>query len=91
MSEISIFVDESGGQDGHSKYYVLTLVFHNQSLSIEEQLHEHKRGLAIRGFADIPFHAGPILTGHDDYEHALGSRQDSGRFPRAGARAPHLP
>ena len=69
MSEISIFVDESGGQDGHSKYYVLTLVFHDQSLSIEEQLYEHKRGLAIRGFADIPFHAGPILTGHDDYEH----------------------
>lgn len=34
MKEISVFVDETGGQDGHSKYYVLTLIFHDQSLSL---------------------------------------------------------
>ena len=31
MAECSIFVDESGGQRGHSKYYGITLVLHNQA------------------------------------------------------------
>ena len=68
MNEISIFVDESGGQNGHSKYYALTLVFHDQSNNIAKTLYEHERGLAIRGLANLPFHAGPILNGHDEYE-----------------------
>ena len=36
---LSIFVDESGilsEQDGSSRFYVLTLVLHDQSLGIEE-------------------------------------------------------
>lgn len=68
MSELSIFVDESGGQGGHSRYYVLTLVFHDQSEGIEGVLEEHRRSLVLRGLADVPFHAGPLMTGHGDYE-----------------------
>lgn len=30
---LSIFADESGGQNGTSKYYLLTLVLHDQSLA----------------------------------------------------------
>ena len=69
MREISIFVDESGGQDGHSKYYVLTLVFHDQSFNLKEHLTRHRKGLADRGLDEVPFHAGPIMTGHDDFEY----------------------
>ncbi len=32
--ELSIFADESGDRGGSSKYYLLTLVFHDQSKSI---------------------------------------------------------
>ena len=41
MAELSIFVDESGHFDMHSKvspYYIVSFVFHNQSDSIEENL-----------------------------------------------------
>ena len=41
MAEISIFVDESGHFDMHSKvspYYIVSFIFHNQSDSIEENL-----------------------------------------------------
>ena len=68
MGELSIFVDESGGQGGHSKYYILTLVFHDQSRSIVESLERHRLGLLARDLANIPFHAGPLMTGHDEYE-----------------------
>ena len=68
MKELSIFVDESGDQDGQSKYYALTTVFHNQADSLEERLTKHRQGLVDRGLADLPFHAGPILNGHDCYK-----------------------
>ena len=31
MGDLGVFVDESGDQGGRSRYYVLTLVFHDQS------------------------------------------------------------
>lgn len=68
MSEISIFVDESGGQDGHSKYYALTLVFHDQSDDIWNQIEKYRIGLMRRGLKEIPLHTGPLMTGHDSYE-----------------------
>lgn len=68
MSELSIFVDESGDQAGQSKYYAISFVFHDQSASIDEVLRRHKTGLQDHGLRDIPFHAGPLMTGHDDYE-----------------------
>ena len=68
MSEISIFADESGGQGGRSKYYALTLVFHDRSDDIMGEVGKYRRGLATRGLEDIPLHEGPLLTGHDSYE-----------------------
>lgn len=68
MREISVFVDESGDQAGCSKYYALTLVFHDQSFPIDACLEKHRRGLLARGLPDVPFHAGPLMTGHDEYE-----------------------
>ena len=34
MREISIFVDESGDAGEMSRFYLITLVFHEQNLSI---------------------------------------------------------
>ena len=68
VREISVFVDESGGQDGQSRYYALTLVFHDQDRPIDEMVARHRKGLRDRGLEDLPFHAGPILNGHKEYE-----------------------
>lgn len=36
VKELSIFVDESGDRGGKARYYLLTLVFHDQADSIAE-------------------------------------------------------
>lgn len=39
MKELSVFVDESGNYGGQSaKYYLVTLVFHDQSASVAETI-----------------------------------------------------
>lgn len=47
MRELSIFIDESGDFgpfEKHAPYYVLSLVFHDQSDDISDHLHKiHKR------------------------------------------------
>lgn len=90
MGDASIFVDESGGQGGHSKYYVLTLVFHDQADGIEEDLEKHRRGLEKRGLAEIPFHMGPLMTGHGDYE-GLDLETRKGYFSQFFIFLQHLP
>ncbi len=72
MKELSIFVDESGDfgtYEPHAPFYIFTLVFHNQSHSIEkpiELLEGHLRdvGLNIKHC----FHAGPIIRREEDYQ-----------------------
>lgn len=67
MNELSIFVDESGGQNGISKYVLMTLVLHNQSDSIDEAIWQYENSLASKGLPDIPFHASPLMYGKDAY------------------------
>lgn len=68
MSSISIFVDESGERGQESEYYLLTLVFHDQNEDILERIRMYEQALRDRRLPDIPFHAGPLFNGHDDYE-----------------------
>ncbi|RDX30882.1 DUF3800 domain-containing protein, partial [Bifidobacterium breve] len=68
MSELSIFVDESGEWGKLSEYYLITLVLHVQSDSVAEHIDKYERHLADSGLPDIPFHAGPLFNGHDGYE-----------------------
>ncbi|MCH9276607.1 DUF3800 domain-containing protein [Bifidobacterium amazonense] len=68
MSELSVFVDESGEWGKLSEYYLITLVFHVQSEPITEHIEKYERHLIDSGLPDIPFHAGPLFNGHDDYE-----------------------
>lgn len=54
--ELSIFVDESGDRGGMARYYLLTLVFHDQADSIMDEIRNYKERLSRSGLPDIAFH-----------------------------------
>lgn len=66
--ELSIFVDESGDRGGKARYYLLTLVFHDQADSIAEAVTDYEAKLARADLPNIPFHSEPLMNGHKDYE-----------------------
>ena len=68
MLEISLFADESGESGTESKYYLLTLVFHEQNASISQPINIYENDLRAKGLPNIPLHACPLMNGHDDYE-----------------------
>lgn len=72
MSELSIFVDESGDfgtYEPHAPFYLFTLVFHNQDNSIAEQIKHLENSLADLGLdSKHCFHAGPIIRREEDYQ-----------------------
>lgn len=65
---LSIFADESGGQNETSKYYLLTLVFHDQAQTIDLLVKNYQASLAHKRLPDIPFHASPLINGKGEYE-----------------------
>lgn len=69
MSELSIFIDESGSDGLRDKYYLVTLVVHEQDDSLLENIGLYEQSLSARNLPDIPFHASPLLNGHADYTH----------------------
>ena len=68
MPEISVFADESGEAGTESKYYLLTLVLHEQDKPIVNQVELYEQSLANRHLQNIPLHASPLLNGKDDYK-----------------------
>lgn len=76
MVEISVFADESGETGSESKYYLLTLVFHEQNKPITGQIELYEQSLANRRLQNIPLHASPLLNGKDDYRNLdVGTRK----------------
>ncbi|MFT4188238.1 MAG: DUF3800 domain-containing protein [Aeromicrobium sp.] len=71
MRELSIFIDESGDFgpfQEHSPFYVLSLVFHDQSDDISHHLDRIHEGLLARGFsADHALHTGPLIRREQEY------------------------
>lgn len=67
MSELSIFVDESGDQSG-SRFYLITLILHDQSTDFYGHEIRYRQVLTDCRIPDIPFHMGPLLHGHEDYQ-----------------------
>lgn len=67
MKELSVFVDESGTQEGKATYYLVTLVLHNQADEIQTMIDQYERSLINRALPNIPFHATPLLRAHDEY------------------------
>lgn len=70
MKELSIFIDESGdfGEfDYHSPWYIVTMVFHEQELSIQEPMEYLDRELSILGLKNHCIHTGPIIRKEEEY------------------------
>ena len=67
MRELSIFVDESGSDGLSDRYYLLTVVMHDQSDSIAESTKAYEDALCAKGLPDIPFHASPLMNGKDQH------------------------
>lgn len=68
---LSVFVDESGilsDQDGSSRFYILTLVFHDQSFDVGHQVELLNRDLDSVGIANLCFHAAPIIRANGSFE-----------------------
>ena len=65
--ELSIFVDESGDRGGRARYYLLTLVFHDQAKSIADAVTSYEAKLARADLPNIPLHSEPLINGHKDY------------------------
>lgn len=68
MSELSVFIDESGDFGAHSEYYLLTLVFHEQDYPIDEELSRLERRVSELGLSPShAIHAGPIVRREDEF------------------------
>lgn len=71
MRELSVFIDESGDFGPlapHSPYYLIALVFHDQSRDISEPLGALRKHVAEAGFtAHHAVHSAPLIRREGDY------------------------
>lgn len=73
MSEktLSVFVDESGNLaelDSASRYYIISLVLHDQSVSISKAAKALDMDFASLNLVNICFHSAPIIRGNGIFE-----------------------
>ena len=71
MRELSVFIDESGdfgAYETHSPYYIVTLVFHDQSVDISRSLSEMQSRMRQKGVPDYTVHAGPLIRREGEYK-----------------------
>lgn len=73
MKELSIFVDESGDfgeYNHHSPYYIITMVFHDQTNDITDDIQKFNNELLLLGFNPHHcIHNGPIIRREPPYSH----------------------
>lgn len=67
MSELSVFVDESGNLGPDSKYYILSLVFHDQANDISGEMIRYEQLLRDRGLQSRQFHLVPLTHGNGSF------------------------
>lgn len=72
MAELSIFIDESGDFgpfEAHAPLYLITLVFHNQSNDISQQIAHLRRHIVEAGFPEQhAIHSAPLIRRERDYQ-----------------------
>lgn len=68
MRELSVFFDESGDIGTGSEYYLLTLVFHNQSDDIDSWLSSYEQACTASNLPKDTFHFTPVLRGHAPFD-----------------------
>ena len=70
MKELSIFIDESGDfgeYSPHSPYYIITMVFHDQTADIQNEIAHLNTELSYLGLNDLCIHTGPIIRKEEVY------------------------
>ncbi len=70
MKELSVFIDESGdfgAYNFHSPYYIITMVFHDQSADIRKQINRLDFELEQLGIRNLCIHTGPIIRREEIY------------------------
>lgn len=70
MKEFSVFIDESGDfgeYSPHSPYYIITMVFHDQSASISTAVSQLDRELSYLQLSNHCIHTGPIIRKEENY------------------------
>lgn len=67
MSELSVFVDESGNLGKDSAYYIVSLVFHDQADSLSQQIVRYNNALEQAELPYIPLHLSPLMRGNENY------------------------
>ena len=68
---LSIFVDESGiltESAARSRFYVLTLLCHDQTLAIQSLADALDNDMTAIGIANLCFHASPVIHANDQFE-----------------------
>ncbi len=90
MSELSILVDESGDMGTVSKYYLITLVFHDQRDSLTKRIRTYEQSLRQESLPDQVFHLSPLINAHDDYAN-MDSRKRKRLLSLFRAFTDHLP
>ena len=71
MKELSIFIDESGDfgeYNRNSPFYIVTMVFHEQSSDITACLESLEQELIYLGYPHHCLHAGPIIRMEDEFK-----------------------
>ena len=71
MKELSIFVDESGDFGNYlhyCPYYIVLLVFHDQSIDITSDINRLDDKLIHSKFPDGPVHTGPLIRNEGVYK-----------------------
>ena len=70
MKELSIFIDESGDYgdfDIHSPYYIVTLVFHDQSVDISDSIANLDKAIRLLDLPNNTIHMGPLIRREKEY------------------------
>ena len=73
MKELSVFVDESGDfgeYEKHAPYYIITMVLHDQSVDISEQIWKLNETLKNMGYGnEQAIHTEPLIRREEPYRY----------------------
>lgn len=64
---LNLHIDESGNQDLSEGRYLVAVVLHDHSESVEEAIGHYEARLAAAGLPDVPFHGKDLLHGNEGY------------------------
>ncbi|MGN0474482.1 MAG: DUF3800 domain-containing protein [Acutalibacteraceae bacterium] len=71
MNEVSIFIDESGDfgpLETHAQYYIVTLIIHEQTIDISDNILKLNKAISNMGFNENhSIHTGPLIRREADY------------------------